>query len=100
MATYEGLYDVMENVTVQFIGMTTDKSRYDFGIMYSNLFFGKPLIICMQTGQSFLMSAEDAEDVDYLQRKLKITDRNELKKLSQFFRGTLPFLTLEPQYVE
>ncbi|MBU9711274.1 DUF3055 domain-containing protein [Evansella tamaricis] len=97
---YERLYDDMERVNVRFIGMTTENTRYDFGIMYTNLFFGKPLITCMQTGRSFLMCAEDAEDVEHIQRLLKIQDSTEATAISEFFKVTLPLTSTEVQYNE
>src|SRR5690554_2209353 len=100
MSMYERLYDESENVNVKFIGMTTDKSRYDFGIMYSSLFFGKPLVICMQTGQSFLMCDKDANDVDYLQKVLKLDDVGEAKIISEFLTVTLPSMSFEVQYMD
>ncbi|MDQ0253873.1 nucleoside diphosphate kinase [Evansella vedderi] len=100
METYERLYDEMERVNVRFVGMTTEKTRYDFGLMYTNMFFGKPLVTCMQTGRSFLMCAEDAEDVEYLQKILKLTDIEEAKALSEFFKVTLPFTSIEAQYID
>ncbi|MFA9557302.1 DUF3055 domain-containing protein [Evansella sp. AB-rgal1] len=98
METYERLYDETERVNVRFIGLTTDSTRYDFSMMYTNMFFGKPLITCMQTGRSFLMCAEDAEDYDYLQRMLKLKEKEEAKTLSEFFKVQLPFMSVEPQY--
>ncbi|ADU30914.1 DUF3055 domain-containing protein [Evansella cellulosilytica] len=98
MELYERLYDETERVNVRFVGVTTDKSRYDFGMMYTNMFFGKPLVTCMQTGRSFLMCAEDAKDVEQLQRVFKISDHQEAESLSEFFMETLPHMSVEPQY--
>ncbi|MEH7522835.1 SAV0927 family protein, partial [Bacillus sp. JJ1503] len=50
MDLFEKLYDEHENVKVRFVGFTTELTRYDFGIVFTNLFFGKPLVVCMQTG--------------------------------------------------
>jgi hypothetical protein len=51
MNLFEKLYDEYEKVKVRFVGFTTKDTRYDFGIVYTNMFFGKPLVICMQTGR-------------------------------------------------
>ncbi|MDG5789478.1 DUF3055 domain-containing protein [Evansella sp. AB-P1] len=97
---YERLYDETERVNVRFIGMTTENARYDFGLVYTNMFFGKPLITCMQTGRSFLMCAEEAEDVDFLKRSLKLNDVEEAQALSEFFKVSLPHMSREAQYNE
>jgi hypothetical protein len=55
MEFFEKLYDEHENAKVRFIGFTTESTRYDFGIIYTNMFFGKPLVVCMQTGRSTLL---------------------------------------------
>ena len=72
MTIFEKLYDEDENVKVRFVGFVTENTRYDFGIVYTNLFFGKPLVVCMQTGRSTLLDAKDLEDIDYLQSVFKV----------------------------
>ena len=70
MSIFEKLYDEDENVKVRFVGFTTERTRYDFGIVYTNLFFGKPLVVCMQTGRSALLDPSDLADKEYLQMYL------------------------------
>ncbi|MBU9720501.1 MULTISPECIES: DUF3055 domain-containing protein [Bacillaceae] len=100
MEQYERLYDDTERVNVRFIGMTTELARYDFSIMYTNSFFGKPLITCMQTGRSFLMCANDAEDVEHIQQLLHLSDEKEAISISDFFKEILPLTSMEPQYTD
>ena len=98
MERYDLLYDETERVNVNFVGMTTEKVRYDFGIMYTNMFFGKSLITCMQTGRSILLCAEDATDVEQIQKLFKIKELSEAKALSEFFSEVLPVTSLQQQY--
>lgn len=95
---FDRLYDETERVNVQFIGITTEKSRYDFGIVYTNLFFGKPLITCMQSGKSLLLSREDLGDNEYLKKMFSVECEKDLEALSEFFKSVLPVTTLENQY--
>lgn len=44
MELFEKLYDEHENVKVRFIGFTTEQTRYDFGIVYTNMFLESPLL--------------------------------------------------------
>ena len=74
MDFFEKLYDEHEDVKVRFVGFTPEEARYDFGLVYTNMFFGKPLVICMQTGRSTLLDPLDLENIDYLQKTLKIPD--------------------------
>ncbi|MGO4887943.1 DUF3055 domain-containing protein [Anaerobacillus sp. MEB173] len=98
MNLFERLYDEQENVKVQFIGFTTDEVRYDFGIVYTNMFFGKPLVVCMQTGRSALLCAEEVKNTDHLQRIFNIKNPKEAEDLSIFFEKTLPNMPLGSQY--
>ena len=98
MELFEKLYDEHENVKVRFVGFTTEEARYDFGIVYTSMFFGKPLVICMQTGRSTLLDPLDLQNIDYLQKVLKIKDVKQAADLAEFFRDTLPASQLETQY--
>ena len=40
MNLFERLYEEQENVKVQFIGFTTEDVRYDFGLIFTSMFFG------------------------------------------------------------
>jgi hypothetical protein len=98
MSIFEKLYDEDENVKVRFVGFTTERTRYDFGIVYTNLFFGKPLVVCMQTGRSTLLDSNDLADKEYLQMNFKMNDLQEAQDLAEFFLETLPSMPYEPEY--
>ncbi len=98
MDFFEKLYDEHEDVTVRFVGFTTEETRYDFGLVYTNMFFGKPLVICMQTGRSTLLDPLDLENIDYLQKTLRIPDLKQAAELAEFFRDSLPACRFESQY--
>jgi hypothetical protein len=98
MELFDKLYDEHENVNVRFIGFTTEDTRYDFGIVYTNMFFGKPLVVCMQTGRSTLLDPKDLEDIEHLQAVFRIKDRQQAADLAEFFHETLPATPFETQY--
>lgn len=98
MDLFEKLYDENENVKVRFIGFTTEHTRYDFGIIYTNMFFGKPLVVCMQTGRSTLLDPKDIEDIDHLQTVFRISDKQQAVDLAEFFAETLPSAHFYTQY--
>lgn len=98
MELFNKLYDEQEKAKVRFVGFTTETTRYDFGIVYSNLFFGKPLVICMQTGRSTLLDPKDLEDIEYIQSAFRIQDEEQAIDLIEFFKTALPNLPFEPQY--
>ncbi|RBW70017.1 DUF3055 domain-containing protein [Bacillus taeanensis] len=95
---FQKFYDEHENVQVRFVGFSTDDVRYDFGIVYTNMFFGKPLIVCMQTGRSALLDSSDVRDYEYLQSTFKIATRKEAEDLASFFEEAIPYTTYKTQY--
>lgn len=98
MELFDKLYDEHETVKVRFIGFTTELTRYDFGIVYTNMFFGKPLVVCMQTGRSTLLDPKEIEDIEYLQTVFRIPDKQQATDLAEFFRGILPSIPFVTQY--
>lgn len=98
MEVFEKLYDEQEKAKVRFIGFTDGNTRYDFGIVFTSLFFGKPLVICMQSGCSTLLDPNDLEDVDHIQSAFKIKDTEEAHALVEFFKNVIPEMPFQPQY--
>jgi hypothetical protein len=98
MNLFDKLYDENENVNVRFVGFTTEEIRYDFGIVYTNMFFGKPLVICMQTGRSTLLDLKDLDDLDYLRKVFRIDTTEQASNLADFFREAIPIIPFETQY--
>lgn len=97
---FEKLYDEHESVKVRFLGFMTHDTRYDFGVIYTNMFFGKPLIVCMQTGKSTLLGRDDVENIQYLQEVFKLGSEEEATELSQFFSFLVPSTSLHAEYEE
>jgi hypothetical protein len=98
MNYFERLYDENETAKVRFVGFTTDDVRYDFGLVYTNMFFGKPLVICMQTGRSALLDPQDIQNIETLQQTFKIRSFKEAEDLAEFFKETIPSASFETQY--
>jgi hypothetical protein len=98
MDLFDKLYDEHEKVKVRFIGFATENARYDFGVIYTNMFFGKPLVVCMQTGRSTLLDSRDIEDIDHLQHVFRIPNKEQAADLAEFFRDSIPGIPFETQY--
>ncbi|PTX65055.1 Protein of unknown function (DUF3055) [Melghirimyces profundicolus] len=97
MNQYERLYDETEQVNVRFIGFVSEHGRYDFGIIYTQMFFGKPLVVSMQTGRSSLLSQDDIENLEDLQRVYNLRSRNEAEEVATFLRHNIPSFILESE---
>ncbi|MCF6136948.1 DUF3055 domain-containing protein [Pseudalkalibacillus berkeleyi] len=98
MDLFDKLYDEDETVKVRFVGFTTEHVRYDFGIVFTNMFFGKPLVVCMQTGRSALLDATDLKNTDSIQKAFNIQSKKEAEELSSFFEESIPFSPIAEQY--
>lgn len=79
-----------EKTRVDFIGYASENTRYDYAIVYTDRFFGKSLVVCMQTGRSSFLCYDDAQNVEYLQKTYKIAGREEAEELSVFLQQHLP----------
>lgn len=95
---FDRLYDVSERAHVHFIGYASEIARYDFAIVYTDSFFGKPLVVCMQTGKSALLCENDLNNLDYLQRVFSVPTGAETEELAHFLRQRLPAVQALEQY--
>jgi hypothetical protein len=98
MNLFDRLYDETESAKVRFVGFVSNDARYDFGIIYTTQFFGKPLVVCMQTGRSTLMCSDEALRTEHIQKVFRIDSEEEAGKLSLFFKHNLPSLIMDSQY--
>lgn len=95
---FDRLYDLTEQSQVNFVGFVSEHTRYDFSIIYTEQFFGKPLIICMQTGRSSLMCYDDLSNLEHLQRVFNIKEIEQAQELSNFLEQRIPKLPYNEQY--
>lgn len=66
MSDHDLMYDETEDTFTRFVGYVGAKTRFDLAITTTNHFFGKKLVYCLQTGRSAILTAEEAEDTEYL----------------------------------
>lgn len=90
MSLFERLYDESENAKIRFVGFVSEHGRYDYGIVYTHLFFGKPLVVCLQTGRSSLLSLEDVENTEYLKQIFNLQSTEETEEVAAFLKSNLP----------
>jgi hypothetical protein len=95
---FDSLYDVSETSNVNFVGYVTEHSRFDFAIVYTSHFFGKPLVVCMQTGRSAPMCADDLKDADVLRTRFLVTDPQTVDELRNLLRNRLPTHEVHEQF--
>jgi hypothetical protein len=95
---FERLYDITEQTQVNFAGYISENARYDFSIIETDQFFGKSLVVCMQTGRSSLMCFDDLSNLDYLQSVFNIVRKEEAEELSNFLCSRLQIIPKREQY--
>lgn len=95
---FERLYDTLEQTQVNYIGYVSENAKYDFAIVHTSQFFGKHLVICMQTGRSALISYEDLSDHVHLKRAYNIGTMEEAQELSIFLQYRLDSMPYKEQY--
>ncbi len=95
---FDKLYEELEQGRVRFLGFTTNDIRYDFGIVYTSMFFGKPIVICMQTGRSSLLGPYDLENVQHLSEVFRLPSEEEARDVADILRFYLPNPSLETEY--
>lgn len=98
MNEFERLYDEVEKSQVRYVGFTSETTRYDFAIIYTNLFFGKTLVVDMQLGKSALLSEDDVQNTEYLQSLFQTNEEKETAELADFLQSVLPSSPLKSQY--
>ncbi|MBE3595114.1 MAG: DUF3055 domain-containing protein [Candidatus Carbobacillus altaicus] len=98
MALYEGVYEQTEQAQVRFIGMHTEDSMYDLGLLFSNQFFGKTMVINMQSGKSVLVDAEDLRNLEWLKETFSLRSLAEAERLAHFLEDHIPSLPWKPEY--
>lgn len=85
----EELYTFSEMDQVRFIGITTELSRYDFGIVFTSQFFGKTLVVCIESGKAALLDHDDVLEEGTLVRLLGVATADEAS-VGEFLSDLLP----------
>ncbi|GIP39746.1 hypothetical protein J31TS4_30260 [Paenibacillus sp. J31TS4] len=94
---YERLYEEMERATIQFVGYASDRTRFDLCIVFTEQFFGKPIVICMQTGKSTLLCLDDLHHLEHLQAIFSLGPK-EAEELSEFLRQHIPSIAIKDEF--
>ncbi len=94
----EHLYEVSEQTSLQFVGYMTENKRYDFAIVYTDSFFGKRLVVCMQSGRSATLSSEDLGRLEYLQQTYNLSCPSEAEELASCLEQRIQPIAMKDDY--
>ena len=80
---FDFLADSVEQTTTRYVTMISPKlNRFDLAIMETNRFYGKKLIIDMQSGMSAVVGPDDLEEEGFLQNRFRMNDEQAEELLS------------------
>ncbi|PTL37501.1 hypothetical protein C6Y45_16185 [Alkalicoccus saliphilus] len=96
MTMYRELYNVHEKTDVQFVGVDIAGDRYDFAVLYTSMFFGKILLICMHTGRQVLLEYDHLDDITNLSGMLHVDDEEDMAILAEFLKESLGMYAARP----
>ena len=84
MSDFDYLYDHTEETSTRFVCFVGETlRRFDLAIMTTTRYYGKKLVIDLQTGRSAVIGPDDLEEEGYLEYAYKITEE-EAKELQSF----------------
>ncbi len=95
---YDYLYDEKEKALTRYVSYVAKKNRYDFGLVYTQNFEGKSIVMSLQNLKMVLMSYEDISHDIYWASKLGV-EEEDVDSIKEFFQAVLyPIDNLRPQY--
>ncbi len=88
MTVTDIMYDETEVTATRFVGFTGEYGRFDLAIVTTNHFFGKRFVISIQSGRSAILTAEEAEDADYIASAFQVSEQD-AAELATFLASNL-----------
>jgi hypothetical protein len=83
MEEFEFLYDDTEETKTRFVSFVGKENRYDLVILMSGRFYGKHLIMHLQSNQFAIIGPDDLEEEGYLEHAFSLSE-GEAKELESF----------------
>lgn len=87
---YINMYDEQEETMTRFVGFVGNH-RWDLAITQTKHFYGKSLVINIQSGRSAILDKDDlSEDkVHLLAEQFALSDEEEVQELAEFLLANL-----------
>lgn len=80
MSEFDFLYDHKEQTSTRFVSFISEKmNRFDLAILTTQNFYGKKLVVDLQTGRSAVIGPDDLEAEGYLEYTFKISEEQALE---------------------
>ncbi|UOF89124.1 DUF3055 domain-containing protein [Fodinisporobacter ferrooxydans] len=78
------MYDETEPTSTRYVGFVGSYGRFDLAILQTNHFYGKKLVICLQTNRCAILDQSEAEHAPYIQEVFQLRSEEEAEELSNF----------------
>lgn len=94
MSDFDYLYDTTEQTSTRFVCFIGESMRrFDLAIMTTNRYYGKKMIIDLQSGRSAIIGPDDLAEEGYLEFAFKLTEEEaaELHTFLEQIVGTINF---------
>jgi hypothetical protein len=87
------MYDHTEATSTRFVCFFANTCRFDFAITSTDRFYGKKLVVDLQSGRSAIIGPDDLAEEGYLEHvyHLKEDEATELKEFLSSIVGTVNF---------
>lgn len=88
------LYDTTEDTTTRFVCFVGESmKRFDLAITSSNRFYGKKLVVDIQSGITGILGPDDVDEEGYLEHlyRLEEEEANDLRAFLSSVIGTVNF---------
>lgn len=84
--SFDFLSDSTEQTSTRFVTMITPKlNRFDLAILTTNRFYGKKVIIDLQSGISAIVGPDDLEEEGFLEYRFKLNEE-QAEELNDFLQ--------------
>ncbi len=79
------LYNDLLDTKTRFVSFMGEESRYDFAITITDRFYGKKLVLNLQSNRFAIIGHDDLEEEGYLEHAFQITEVEALE-LNDFLK--------------
>lgn len=77
------LYDETEDTQTRFVSFVGDTNRFDLAITETNRFYGKKLVLDIQSNRFAIIGSDDLEEPGYLEHTFNLSEE-EAAELKDF----------------
>jgi Protein of unknown function (DUF3055) len=84
------VHESYEESRSRFVTIVTDHSQYDLVVNYTSHFYGKALVLLVQTDRFGIFDVHEVQDYASFGRKLGVCDEEEARILSDYLEDVMP----------